>query len=70
MRYYESKEAKCPFYRKEDQYKVFCEGVNNISSINLNFPNRKECRAYKKEHCNSNYHKCSICKMLYDKYKD
>lgn len=69
MRYYESKEAKCPFYRKEDQYKVFCEGVNNISSINLNFPNTKECRAYKKEHCNSNYYKCPICKMLYDKYK-
>lgn len=70
MRYNESKEAKCPFYRKEDQYKVFCEGVNNISSINLNFPSRKECRAYKKEYCNSNYQKCSICKMLYDKYKD
>jgi hypothetical protein len=70
MRYNESPDVKCPFYRKEDQYKVFCEGVVNASSINLNFPNTKEFRAYKGEHCNSKYYKCPIYNMLYDKYKD
>ena len=70
MRYNESKEAKCPFYHKEDQYKVFCEGVSNASSINLNFPNTKEFKAYKEKHCNNQYYKCPVYTMLYDKYKD
>lgn len=70
MRYYESKEAKCPFYHKEDRYKVFCEGVENASSINLNFPNTREYKAYKEKHCNNNYCKCPIYNMLYDKYED
>ena len=70
MRYYESKEAKCPFYHKEDRYKVFCEGVENASSINLNFPNTREYKAYKEEYCNNKYYKCPIYNMLYSKYKD
>lgn len=70
MRYNESPDAKCPFYRKEDRYKVFCEGVDGTSSINLNFPHTKEFEAYKEEHCYNNYCNCLIYNMLYDKYKD
>ena len=70
MRYNESAEAKCPFYHKEDRYKVFCEGVDGTSSINLNFPTSKAFRAYTAEHCDRNYCKCLVYNMLYNKYKD
>lgn len=70
MRYNESAEAICPFYRKEDRYKVFCEGVDGTSSINLNFPTSKAFREYTEEHCDRNYRKCLVYNMLYSKYKD
>jgi hypothetical protein len=73
MRYNESAEAKCPFYRKEvtgKAFKVYCEGVDRTSSINLNFPTSKAFREYTAEHCDRNYCKCLVYNMLCNKYKD
>ena len=69
MKYNVSAEAKCPFYHKEDRYKVFCEGVEGTSSINLNFPTSKAFREYTAEHCDRNYSKCLVYTMLCSKYK-
>lgn len=69
MKYNVSAEAKCPFYHKEDRYKVFCEGVDGTSSINLNFPTTTAFRAYTSEHCDRNYRKCLVYIMLCSKYK-
>ena len=73
MKHRESAEALCPFYRKEDTgkaFRVYCEGVDGTSSINLNFSTSKAFRAYKEAYCNSDYGDCPVYDMLISKYKD
>ena len=65
---YVSKEAQCPFYHSEDLAKIYCEGVDEKSSIHLAFGSATELKEYRKRMCCSNYKSCHIAKMHYKRY--
>lgn len=54
----------CPFYRKEQNGKLYCEGGT------VKFPDRIARREIVYEFCASpdNYKNCTICKMLMNYY--
>jgi|GEM_PF-6309249 len=61
---YRVNSASCPFYKKETQYEVLCNGVEPNTSIHLAFGNFTECSVYKKRHCRQDHEACEIYKML------
>ena len=63
---YRCKTATCPFYKKEDQQTIFCEGVMDNSSVHLSFGNGLDCTEYKESKCRSNYRQCYVYRMLED----
>ena len=65
---YVSAYAECPFYHSEDEQKIYCEGVDEKSSIHLAFNSKSERKRYRQEKCGKNYKECHIAKMLYAKY--
>lgn len=61
---YISKSALCPFYKREDQQMIICDGVYPNSSTHLAFGNASECLEYKRKHCRKDYNECEIYSML------
>ena len=68
MKGYLSKEVECPFYHREDECGIYCEGVNDESSIKLIHPSREAKRRYRMSVCSKQYKKCPIAVMLYRKW--
>ena len=66
---YVSKEALCPFYHSEDNQKLYCEGVDETTSIHLAFESATDRKEYRKIMCSRDYKKCHIARMLYEKYE-
>ena len=61
---YVAKSALCPFYKREDQQMIVCDGVEPNSTTHLAFSNASECRAYKQKHCRNEYTECEVYRML------
>lgn len=61
-----SYEAQCPFYRAEERNMIYCEGVEDNSSIHNAFAGSAE--KYKTRYCCGDWEKCRIAKMLWSKY--
>ncbi len=61
-----SYEAQCPFYRAEERNMIYCEGVEDNSSIHTAFAGSAE--KYKTRYCCGDWEKCRIAKMLWSKY--
>lgn len=71
MKHYVSKSAQCPYYRKEDGLKVFCEGVEDGTAIQLSFDSGRHRRDYKDAFCcNGKWRDCRVAQMLGKKYED
>ena len=68
MKRYESKYAKCPFYKSEDDMKIYCEGTEEGTSIHLAFYSKTTKKQFCKRYCERQYQDCRIAKMLYGKY--
>lgn len=66
---YVSKEVECPFYHSEDFCKIYCEGVNEMSSIHLAFGSVTALKEYKQRYCKKDYKRCRLAEMLYKKYE-
>lgn len=66
---YISKNVRCPFYRKEKQNKISCEGVTKESSLNLIFPSIEKRKHYEERFCCADYKRCYIAHMLIDKWE-
>lgn len=63
--------AKCPFYRKDDQNRVFCEGVIGSSGVSLHFANRQMMMDYAQRFCACNdYVACLIFRAANEKYEE
>ena len=60
-----SYEAQCPFYRAEERNMIYCEGVEDNSSIHNAFAGSAE--KYKTRYCCGDWEKCRIAKMLWSK---
>ena len=56
----------CPYYRSDSKEKIFCEGVQDNTSIHLVFPDSKDKKPYMHKYCCSmdNYDNCRIADML------
>lgn len=66
MKRYFSVYAVCPFYCSEDAQKIYCEGLQENTSIHLAFQSAADKKDYKKAFCCSmkNYDNCRIADML------
>lgn len=63
-----SKYALCPFYRKEDHHKIYCEGICDGTSVHLVFDTLDRLCEYKKSYCYAGYSCCVLAQMLFAKY--
>ena len=61
---YVAKTALCPFYKKEDQQKIYCCGIRPNASTHIAFGNGTDCLKYKQEYCRQHYSRCHVYKML------
>ena len=62
----------CPYYKRVDKDKnqIVCEGVDGASSSRLVFPSGKECEAYMRARCTSDYCLCVLCRGLNEFYEE
>lgn len=60
--------AKCPYYNGEEKHKIFCEGVQEGSSIHVAFDTPQNRRDYKKAFCNKCYNQCLVAEALNKKW--
>jgi hypothetical protein len=66
---YSDKYAQCPFYGHDEKQKIACnEGTEEDNFIHLVFGQSELKKEYRMRRCDSEYEKCPIYKMLYDKY--
>ncbi len=66
-RHFVSYEAQCPFYRAEDRKVIYCEGVEQGSSLHNAFAG--SAAPYKERYCCARWEDCRIAKMLWNKYE-
>ena len=71
MSCYISKYAACPFYRRNDDNRICCEGTSSANTINIVFGDQHKLKEYGVRYCNdiNNYRNCLICKALNSKYE-
>ena len=63
--------VECPFYVELEKHHVQCEGIEEGSSLQVNFISRKDRLAFMDRYCRSmDWEKCPIAKMLYAKYEE
>lgn len=58
----------CPFYLKEDQYGIHCEGIGGKSIVKLVYQSPETKKHHRKRYCCRDYKRCPIGIMLYRKY--
>ena len=70
MSKYSTKYVVCPYYKKHDDYRIRCEGIDKDSSIHVVFGDPRKMEIFKVKHCHSfqGYHKCLVCQALDKKY--
>lgn len=66
MKYYTSTKAICPFYKHENRFVIFCQGVDDESVLHLAFPKPSSCFEFKQQYCRSKHEMCPIAQMLKD----
>ena len=67
---YLSKYVVCPYYHRNDDNRICCEGTSSKNTINLVFEDSKKLKNYTTNFCSDiqGYKKCLICKALDFKY--
>ena len=68
--HFESKYAVCPFYHRNANNRICCEGVEDNNTLNVVFGSTKDMIDYEKCYCDDIvYHKeCLLYQMLMKKY--
>lgn len=70
MKHYVSKFARCPFYHQQETRKVYCEGVEEGTALQLTFDSSDHQKQYEKALCCSAYWpSCRIAEMLNRKWE-
>ena len=69
MRQYVSKYVVCPFYRKEEAKKLFCEGVEDGTGLMIQFDSQEHRFQFRERFCYcENWVNCRLARMLNEKY--
>lgn len=55
--------VKCPYYKGEEKQKIFCEGVQEGSSIHIAFDTTPNLKGYKNAYCKGCYNQCHLARM-------
>lgn len=66
MKYYTSNKVICPFYKHENRFVIFCQGIDGESVLHLAFPKPSSCFNFKNRYCRKDHTKCYIFRMLSD----
>lgn len=66
---YGAENVLCPFFRKNEEYRVKCEGTENENNIHLVFGSKAKKKTFFENVCCCNYKRCRIYKMLMQKYE-
>lgn len=61
---FRSADVLCPFYRKEDNRSIYCEGIVPGSTIIFRFRGKKKFEIQHKTFCCGRYGYCEINRML------
>jgi hypothetical protein len=67
---YMSKDVQCPYYHKDVQNKICCEGIDEDGSIHLNFTSGKKRIEYERAMCCNDFRLCLIAQALNKKWDD
>lgn len=63
--------VECPFYKLDDKFNIFCEGVTDDSTIIIRFRFKKGRDQQMRIFCCDHYKNCEIYRMLMSaKYED
>lgn len=65
-----SRLALCPYYKCESRPTIYCEGVEENSTIHISFASPADAKAYKNKHCRADYCSCLIYAMIDRRYSD
>lgn len=70
-KFYESKEAKCPFYLHERQQVICCESSIPDAVIHITFPHIAIQRSHEAKYCYTmNYEVCPHCRAVMRRYEE
>ena len=67
---YRSVNVVCPFYRRETELSITCEGITDYCLVSVQFFTKKKKDQHQHIFCNKNYHCCEVCQMLMSKYEE
>ena len=67
---YRSVNVVCPFYRRETELKITCEGITDDCLVSVQFFTKKKKDQHQRIFCNKNYPCCEVCQMLMSKYEE
>ena len=70
MKSFVRREVLCPFYHREEDRRLFCEGPEADIHLQLNFPRRKAFEGYLHRLCCLDWDRCRIAQMLEQKYDE
>ena len=63
-----TKDVVCPYYKCEAPQLVYCEGVEDHTSLHLAFDTKSGKKTYMEVKCCRNWRQCMIAQMLNRKY--
>lgn len=69
MKHYVSKYAQCPYYHQQEVRKIYCEGVEEGTALQLTFDSNPHFRDYQNALCYSeHWNTCRIAGALNRKW--
>ena len=61
----------CPFYERETDRSITCEGLRENSVLTMRFPARKDKSAWQEDFCMTfAYRRCPLARACYEKYEE
>lgn len=68
MKSYVRREVLCPFYHREEDRRLLCEGPEQGVHLQLIFLRRKSFDEYLRQYCCRDWDRCRVADMLERKY--
>lgn len=59
-KHYVGKSEYCPYYKKEDKLKIYCEGVAPDTNTNTPFPSKENMKKWRSENCEKPRSSCPL----------
>lgn len=63
-----SSRVRCPYCKCESKTMIYCEGVQQGTTLHLAFAVPSVLKEYRAKYCDTNYDACRIAQMLNQKY--